>query len=44
MGNIGFREYLEFQRPPNETIELFRDLLVANIDDNMNGLYAVNAA
>ena len=43
MGNIGFREYLEFQRPPKETIELFRNIPVANIDDNMNRLYAVNA-
>lgn len=44
MGNIGFREYLEFQRPPKKTIELFRNIPVANIDDNMNRLYAVNAA
>lgn len=43
MGNVGFREYLDIERPSKELIELFREIPVANIDDNMNRMYAVHA-
>ena len=42
--NIGFRISNEkISRPPREIVEQFRSLPVANIDDNMNRLYCVDA-
>ena len=38
---IGCRIYKNFQRPPKELVEQFRDLPVANIDDCMNRMSAL---
>lgn len=43
MTDVGFREYLDIKRPEKSIIELFREIPVSNIDDNMNRLYAVSA-
>lgn len=42
MANVGFREFLDFPRPEQEVVELFRGLPTPNIDDNMNRLYAMS--
>lgn len=42
MGNVGFREFLNFERPAPELVELFRGIPSPNVDDNMNRLYAMS--
>ncbi len=42
--SIGFRAFKSIVRPPQELIEKFRDIPVANIADNMNRLYVVDTA
>ncbi len=44
MSNLGFRIFPDFERPDRELIELFRDLPVANIDDNMGRIACVDSA
>ena len=41
--SVGNRIYTEFSRPPKALIASFRDVPVANIDDSMGRLYAVDA-
>ena len=41
MANVGCRIYPEFKRPDKELIDGFKGLPVANIDDNMNRIAAV---
>ena len=40
--SVGCRIIKDFQRPEKELVELFRDMPVANIDDNMNRVAAVD--
>ena len=40
--SAGNRIIVNFKRPPREMIELFRDVPVANIDDQMGRMYAVD--
>ena len=42
--NVGFRAYAAVPRAPQELVELFRGIPVANIADNMNRLYCVDTA
>ena len=42
MSNVGFREFLNWERPSKETIELFRGLPSPNVADNMNRLYSIS--
>lgn len=44
MTNIGFRIIKDIERPKKEIIEAFRELPVANIDDNMGRIYSVDSA
>lgn len=44
MSNLGFRILPDFERPDQELIELFRDLPVANIDDNMGRIACMDTA
>lgn len=44
MANLGFRVFTEIKRPSKELIEQFRDLPVANIDDNMGRIACVDTA
>lgn len=44
MSNVGCRIFTEIPRPSKELIERFRGLPVANIGDNMNRIYCVDAA
>ena len=44
MSKVGFREYTDFERPSQELVDLFKDIPVANIDDNMSRLYAIDGA
>ena len=44
MSNVGCRIYTEIPRPSKELVEQFRGLPVANIGDNMNRIYCVDAA
>ncbi|MGW9018580.1 RraA family protein [Priestia megaterium] len=41
MGNIGFRIYSDFQRPPRNLVNAFGDIPVANIADNMNRTFCI---
>ena len=41
MANVGFREILDFKRPDQKLIEMFRGIPSSNIDDNMSRLYGV---
>lgn len=43
MSQIGFREF-PINRPADELVQLFKDLPVANIADNMGRIYCVDAA
>lgn len=43
MSNIGCRIIKDFKRPPQELIESFRGIPVANIDDCMNRMAAMDA-
>lgn len=42
MGNVGCKIIKDFKRPAKNIVELFRDLPVANIDDCMNRIAAVD--
>ena len=42
--SVGCKIIKDFQRPAPELVELFRDMPVANIDDNMNRIAAIDAA
>lgn len=42
MANLGFRIITDIKRPEKELIELFRNLPVANIDDNMGRIACVD--
>ncbi|MEN6565437.1 MAG: RraA family protein [Veillonellales bacterium] len=42
MGNVGCKIIRDFKRPNKKVVELFRDLPVANIDDCMNRIAAVD--
>jgi RraA family protein len=44
MTNLGFRIFTEIERPDKDLIEKFRDLPVANIDDNMGRIACVDTA
>lgn len=44
MANLGYRIIKDFERPDKELIEQFRDLPVANIDDNMGRIACVDTA
>lgn len=44
MANLGFRIFEDITRPSNEVIESFRDMPVANIDDNMGRIACVNSS
>jgi len=44
MSNTGFRIYTRINRPAPQLVEKFRGLPVANIADNMNRLFCVDAA
>lgn len=44
MSNLGFRIFKDIDRPEKELIEQFRDLPVANIDDNMGRIACVDTA
>ena len=44
MSAIGCRIRTDFPRPPRELVELFRGVPVANIDDCMNRMAAIDAA
>lgn len=39
---VGFREFLDFERPERDVIDLFAGLPSSNIDDNMNRLYSTS--
>ena len=41
MANVGFRQYLNINRPSKKTVELFAGIPVPNIDDNMNRIYGL---
>jgi RraA family protein len=43
MANAGFRIYTKVARPPRELVESFRGMPVANIADNMNRTFVVDA-
>ena len=43
MSNAGFRIYTKIRRPARELVEEFRGLPVANIADEMNRLFCVDA-
>lgn len=42
--SIGCRIYTKVNRPEREIVELFRDIPVANIGDNMNRLFCVDSS
>lgn len=42
--SVGCKIIKDFRRPAPELVERFRDMPVANIDDNMNRIAAVDAA
>ena len=42
--SVGCKIMKDFQRPAPELVALFKDMPVANIDDNMNRMAAVDAA
>ncbi|MDR3280743.1 MAG: RraA family protein [Synergistaceae bacterium] len=42
MANVGFRQYLNIERPDRSVIDLFSGLPTPNICDNTNRLYAIN--
>ena len=42
--SVGCKIIKDFRRPVTELVERFRDMPVANIDDNMNRIAAVDAA
>ncbi len=42
MANVGFRQYLNIQRPSAEVLAMFEGLPSPNIDDNMNRMYSLN--
>lgn len=44
MANLGFRVFEDFERPDKNLIEAFRELPVANIDDNMGRIACVDAS
>lgn len=44
MSKLGFRIFSDIERPEKELIEAFRELPVANIDDNMGRIAAVDSA
>lgn len=44
MANLGYRIIKDFERPSKELVEQFRDLPVANIDDNMGRIACVDTA
>ncbi len=44
MANLGFRVFENFQRPSKKLVEAFRDMPVANIDDNMGRIACVDSA
>ncbi|WP_422484963.1 RraA family protein [Gudongella sp. DL1XJH-153] len=44
MSNLGFRIFTDFERPSKELVNEFRELPVANIDDNMGRISAVDSA
>ena len=41
MANVGFRQYLNIDRPSKELVALFAGLPTPNIDDNMNRLFGL---
>lgn len=41
MANVGFRQYLDSNRPSKKLVELFAGIPVPNIDDNMNRIYGL---
>lgn len=43
MSNVGFRIYTKIQRPDKELVEGFKGLPTANIADNMNRFFCVDA-
>ena len=43
MSTVGFREFKDFERPSPDLVNLFKDLPVPNIDDNMFRMYSVDA-
>lgn len=43
MSNVGLRVYKNIDRPSKELVESFRGLPVANIADNMNRMFCINA-
>lgn len=42
MGNVGFRQYLDIDRPDPSLIALLEGIPTPNIDDNMNRMYAIH--
>ncbi len=42
MSNIGFKIVTNFERPDRKLVEKFRGIPVANIDDNMNRIFAMD--
>ncbi|MCR3955625.1 MAG: RraA family protein [Gudongella sp.] len=44
MANLGFRVFENFERPRKDLVEAFRDMPVANIDDNMGRIACVNSS
>ncbi|MGI6072290.1 MAG: RraA family protein [Lachnospiraceae bacterium] len=42
MGNVGFRQFLNFKRADKELVKLFKDLPTPNICDNMNRMYSMH--
>ncbi len=42
MGNVGFRQYTQMNRPDSSLIALLKGIPTPNIDDNMNRMYAVH--
>lgn len=41
MSNVGFRQYNNIKRADPSLVELFRDIPVPNIDDNMNRMFSL---
>ncbi len=41
MSNVGFRQFTNINRPHRSVVELFAGIPSANVDDNMNRIYAL---
>lgn len=41
MANVGFRHFVNIDRPDKATVELFRGIPAPNVGDNMNRIYAL---